>query len=156
MPLAALRRSPAPARFARTAGGQALVEFAIAAPILLLLLCSVVEIGHYYYTRLSIRHVTMEAARFAATGQTLPDEDDDPMSRAASVRALIRARAEGLHLGVEDVVLDPEAGGRPGEVVRVAVRYRYDFTLPGIGRLVNGGSPLVGEVSTAMKNEPVF
>lgn len=137
-------------------GGQAAVEFALAAPVALLLLVATVELGQLFYTRLSMRHLAQQATRFAVTGQVLNDpETGDPLSRALSVESLIYRQAEGLRVEVDSVRVDPADGGEPGEVVRVTVHYRFDLSLPWIERVLTGASGSYA-VRVAMKNEPVF
>lgn len=136
----------------RSDSGQALVEFALVVPILMFLFFSIYEIGHYYSVRLSLRHGVREAARFAVTGNVLPDSTGHAMSRKASIERVIQKSAPQLAIGPEHIMLDPEDGGGPGEVVEVSVLYEYRFTLPGVSAFFPGRRlPL--RVTAVMKNE---
>lgn len=135
--------------------GQALVEFALAVPIVLVLMFGIMEFSRHYYARLTLQHAVSEAARFASTGSVLPDSLGDPMSRAQSISTVIVRRASTLNVDVDGVTLDPEDGGGPGDVLRVSADFTFNFLLPGVRTLFPGGS-LRFSVSTAMKNEPYF
>ncbi len=134
--------------------GQALVEVALTLPLLLLLLMGTVEVGLLYYTRLTVRHVTLEATRFAVTGNRLVDPESGGMlTRGQSIERAVRVRASRFSVAVDSIAMDPADGGRPNEVVRVTVHYRYTFSLPLVGAAFP--EPIrYFQVSTAMKNEP--
>ena len=80
-------------RLTRCDAGQAAVEFALALPVLLLLLFGVIECGRLFYTRLTARNITLEATRFAVTGQ--PGSE---ATRAESVRQLVYQKAASLKI----------------------------------------------------------
>ena len=46
--------------------GQALVEFALVLPILLVLLCGIVDFGWLYYNQITLNNAAREGARYAA------------------------------------------------------------------------------------------
>lgn len=129
------------------------MEFALVIPIILFLFFGVFEFGRFYYTRLTVQHAVAEAARFAVTGNVLPDSLGDPMSRANSIVHVIAANAQDLEIEVEQVVIDPADGGGPGDVVRVSASFSFQFVVPGYNKLTPEGK-LEFQVSTAMKNEP--
>jgi hypothetical protein len=137
--------------------GQALVEFALALPILLLLMTGVFEFGNYFYTRVSIRHSVLEATRFAVTGRQLEDPDDEGeyLTRAESIVQVIENKASAVHVDLRSVTLTPSDGGGPGDVVRIEVRYNYAFSLPFVRNFFPPDA-LGFSVRTAMKNEPRF
>ena len=135
--------------------GQALVEFALVVPIVLLLFVGIFEVGHYYFARLSLRHSVLEAGRYAVTGNQLIDEETgDTVSRAASIEHMLRRAAPTVPVDLERIVILPPDGGAPGEIVRVSATYSYAFSLPMIGKFFPEGLDFT--VSTAMKNEPFF
>lgn len=140
----------------RGEAGQGLAEFVLAAPILLLLIFGILEFGRHYYTRLTLRHAVAEAARFAVTGNQLTDpESGEPIPRAESIRQVIAARTDRLGLEPEQITLDPPDGGGPEEIVRIDVRYRFEFILPPVARFFPDRS-VEFTISTAMRNEPFF
>lgn len=59
--------------------GIALIEFAIVATLLFALLFTIVDFALYGYVKLTMQHAVREGARYAITGRTDldPDEDED-------------------------------------------------------------------------------
>lgn len=145
-------------RFGRMRGkprGTATVEFVMTMPMVLLLFVGIFEFSRHYYVRLNVRNAVAEAARFAATGQTLLDAEGEEMTRAESIVSVIISRARGLNLDVDGIVIEPADGGGPDEIVRIQAGYRFEFmAAPLIGQF----APPVIEftVATTFKNEPVF
>ena len=45
--------------------GQSLVEFALVLPILLMLLCAIIDFGWFYYNQITLNNAAREGARFA-------------------------------------------------------------------------------------------
>jgi Flp pilus assembly protein TadG len=136
--------------------GQSAVEFALVVPILLALICGIVEVSRLYYVRLSIRDVTLEATRFAVTGRTLINPaTGQPFTRAASVARLIRIRTDSLKVALDSISINPADGGKPSEVVTIRVFYKYAFSLAPLRNIVST-SPMSFSVASSMKNEPVF
>jgi hypothetical protein len=58
-----------PAWQARHERGGALVEFALVAPLLILLIMAALELSVVYWVNLSLQHAVREGARYAVTGQ---------------------------------------------------------------------------------------
>jgi Flp pilus assembly protein TadG len=134
--------------------GGTLVEFAVSIPIVVLMMMGIFEFGRLYYTKVTVQHAVREAARFAVTGNTMNDPDTgDPLTRAESIKAVIRAQAQDLDIDLDRIVLDPADGGGPGDVVRVSAGFTYQVVAPGIQSLFPGGL-YDFTVSTAMVNEP--
>ncbi len=141
-------------RFRRSDSGQGLLEFAVIVPVLLLVFFGVFEFGRFYFTRVTLQQAVAEAARFAITGEVLPDPDSgDPMSRAQSIIAVIHKNAHTLDIDVDRITLTPPDAGGPGDVVTVNAEFSFEFVVPLYDKLVPGGK-IDFEVSTAMKNEP--
>ncbi|MFZ5805823.1 MAG: TadE/TadG family type IV pilus assembly protein [Verrucomicrobiota bacterium] len=55
----------------RCALGQALLEFALAVPIFLVMMFGLVDLARYYFTEQSISHTLRAAGRYAVTGQLM-------------------------------------------------------------------------------------
>jgi hypothetical protein len=140
-------------KIVRSTSGQGLVEFVLAIPFVLFLFLGIFEFGRFYYTRLTMQHAVSEAARFAITGNVLPDTVGNPMTRANSIVEVIGRNARTLDLDVERIAIDPADAGGPGDVVRVSADFTFQFVVPGYRRLFPDGE-LEFQVSTSMKNEP--
>ena len=52
-------------RFLRADKGQAMVEFALVLPLLLALLCGIVDFGWLYYNQITLNNAAREGARYA-------------------------------------------------------------------------------------------
>jgi len=139
-------------RTIRSASGQALVEFTLVLPLLLVMFFSILEFGLYFYTRVSLRHVVRESARFAVTGNVLNDSTGTPMTKAKSIEQLILTGAPAIHLTPSNITLTPADGGGPGQVVRIDVSYAYTAKLPPFVLLFPKGRLMIN-VATVTKNE---
>jgi len=139
-------------RTIRSASGQALVEFTLVLPLLLVMFFSILEFGLYFYTRVSLRHVVRESARFAVTGNVLNDSTGTPMTKAKSIEQLILTSAPAIHLTPSNITLTPADGGGPGQVVRIDVSYAYTAKLPPFVLLFPKGRLMIN-VATVTKNE---
>lgn len=52
-------------RFWENEDGQSLVEFALVLPILLLLICAIIDFGWLYYNQITLNNAAREGARYA-------------------------------------------------------------------------------------------
>lgn len=132
--------------------GQALVEFTMVLPLLLMLFFGIMEFGIYFYTRISLRHVVRESARFAITGNVLNDSTGTPMTRAKSVERMILTGAPSVQLTPANITMTPADGGGPGQVVRIDVQYPYTAKLPPFSLLFPHGQLMI-KVGTVTRNE---
>lgn len=145
-------RDPRTVRRCSNTSGQALVEFTMVLPLLLMLFFGIIEFGIYFYTRISIRHVVRESARYAITGNVLNDSTGAPMSRAKSVEYMILHGAPAVELTPANITMTPTDGGGPGQVVRIVVSYAYTAKLPPFSLLFPNGQLMI-KVGTVTKNE---
>jgi Flp pilus assembly protein TadG len=108
--------------------GAAAVEMALLAPVLVLMLATVVAAGRVVETKSAVLAVAREAAR---AGSEAPDASE--ARQVASERA--RQVAAGLGLDPARLVISQEPGGfRRGDPYTVSVTYRVALTdLPGLG-----------------------
>jgi Flp pilus assembly protein TadG len=100
--------------------GAALVEFALVAPLLIMLITGMVTAGHAYDQKLQIVHATREGARFAATvpaTQAFTNGD----TWANNVRDLVVERSAGV-LAAADVCVSLVEGS-PGSVHAASANY---------------------------------
>jgi hypothetical protein len=118
----------------RAQRGQALVEFALVLPVLLVLALGIAELSELGVARLALEHAAAEGARTAAL------TNDDRLARAS-----VSAAAAPLDGGHVDVVIDPpeaQRGSDPrGTLIRVRLSYAIAAPLAFIGlpRLVVRG-----------------
>ena len=122
--------------FAKTWGrsgrhrGQSLVEMALLAPVLVLLLFSVVEMGRLFLAWVTVQHAARTGVRVAITGQ-----GEQPEARLALIQSVARDAASHLR-NVEirvrswDGAMTVGSGregdpGGPCDLVEVEVRHTY-------------------------------
>jgi Flp pilus assembly protein TadG len=107
----------------RSQRGQSLVEFALALPILILLLFAVIQFGVAFNNYVTLTDATRAGARKAAVGRRLPNP-------AGSTEAAVRKAATDLRQGDLDVTVD--SSWEPGTDVDVTATYPYTINLLGI------------------------
>jgi Flp pilus assembly protein TadG len=106
------------------------VEFAMIVPLLVLLLCTLVDFGRAFYTWLLVTNAAREGARVAATQQGV-----------SPVVTRINDSISGLDSSSLTITLTNVQGPR-GEPVEVDLAYDFQFVSP-IGDIINfvsGGS----------------
>jgi Flp pilus assembly protein TadG len=101
----------------RRAGGQAIVEFTLVSPLLLLALVGIIALGLVVRTDGAISAVASEAARAAALASS-------PSAAVGAGQARAAAVAQGYGLRQVSVSVDTSAFRRGGQVVATA-----DYTL---------------------------
>jgi hypothetical protein len=104
------------------ARGQALVELAMALPVLLLLALGVVAVGRLVYAHVALTAVVREATRAVATSAT-PQDTSQGVTRGREV-----AQGYGLDLGRLSLTVYGD-GGFParGSVVRARASYQLSL-----------------------------
>ena len=107
--------------------GQAMVEFALVLPILLLLVLGIMQFGIVLHDYLAITDAARIGVRQAAVSRLDP-------AAAAAVEARVRSAAGDLDQADLDVTLTPSnsASWAPGSDVTVEVTYPYDIDLLGL------------------------
>ena len=63
--------------------GQAIVEFALAIPIFLLMVFGMIDMARYYFTEQSVSHTLRAAGRYAVTGQLKENGEYDSNSSSS-------------------------------------------------------------------------
>jgi Flp pilus assembly protein TadG len=77
--------------------GATTVEFALIAPILLLLLCVALDLGIALWVNLTMQYAVREGARYAVTGQDNLDPDTSDQQRYLAVIQEIKTSSMGLY-----------------------------------------------------------
>jgi hypothetical protein len=146
--------SPAPEhprgrKRAKRTRAQSLMEFALAAPLLLLIVFGIIDIARLVQARVSVSNAARSAVRYAVTGQ----QDRDPgtgqwITRTITIRNKGIAGLTGLPLsstldrseaGFHDVEINPRDAGQPHQIVEITVFYNVHMLTP----LVNAILPFV-------------
>ncbi|OBR90315.1 MULTISPECIES: TadE/TadG family type IV pilus assembly protein [Clostridium] len=117
--------------------GQALVEFAIILPILLLIVMGIVQFGMVINSYLTIENASREGARAGIIGST--DQE---------IQYLIVATSPNLDPKNLTVTITPdESSRRSGDSLIVKVTYKYNLTVPIISSLFNNVIVLNGQTT---------
>ena len=124
----------------RTRGrGQAMVEFALIAPLFFLVLFAIVEGGRFMFYYETLNHATREGARYAIvnganslgcpTGPPAPSSTPcDPAGDDVVDR--VRASAWGMQSGSVAVVPTWNPNNGRGSIVNVQASYTYSTLVP--------------------------
>ena len=125
-------------------GGQSLLEFAIALPVLLILLLGVLDVGRMYFTFLAIQNAAGEGALYAAIKPKCVQASDGPECGDPN-NALYRATHEspsGL-VNWRRVTIEAEPADRTnlreGDPITIILHYEYDILTPLLSPLVPDG-----------------
>jgi hypothetical protein len=127
--------------------GSALVEFALVAPILVMLILLMVQYGLVMNRMLTLSHAAREAARYAAVH---PQDDEAIRGKARGAMRGRGHRPERMNIVIEPAQGSPDR--KPGRPIKVTVQYdmRDELFIPteffGI-RIIN---PVVIVEATAM------
>lgn len=115
----------------RGEGGQAVLEFAMILPLILLLIFGLVDFGRAYYTWLVVTNAAREGARVGATQQPL-----------TAINTRIYDTAAGLDADELTISVTNVQGAR-GEAIEVDLEYNFVFVTP-IGNIMEviGGENL--------------
>ncbi|MDD6236045.1 MAG: TadE/TadG family type IV pilus assembly protein [Clostridiales bacterium] len=126
----------------RDEDGQSALEFAIVLPILLLLVCGIIEFGLLFNMQLTLDHCAREGVRYAAIH-----------SNESDIEQVIADRVDGFALmGDADVaVVYSETSHRRGDVT-VTVHAVYKAITP-IGKLIFSSNEKLLSCELTMKVE---
>ena len=121
----------------RAERGQAIVEFALVLPLLLVLLLGVALITEIGVARLALEHAAAEAAR---TGSLTNDDDLIRSTVTAAVSPLDASRVMVVIEPTHDEV--PRSSTPRGSLIRVRLRYPLPVPLAfvGLSRLIVEGT----------------
>ncbi|MES2907175.1 MAG: TadE/TadG family type IV pilus assembly protein [Pseudomonadota bacterium] len=111
-------------QFVKNQQGTTMMEFALAAPLLLLLLFGIFETGHLYYIRSNLQHAVYTAARYAMMNATA---SNSTISQKASEK-VTAVSAGAVTISIQDQMV----GGKPYKQISLA----YNFSSV-VGSLIN-------------------
>lgn len=119
--------------------GQAIVEFALVVPLLLIFIMAIIEFGFMFNAYLTISSASREAARVGAVGASNTE-----------VELMVINVASHLESSEIDVTITPSSRNR-GDMLRVTVEYDYQLITPIISNML---SPFVDlKAETVMRIE---
>lgn len=121
--------------------GQSLVEFAISAPVLLLMILFGIDFGRVFLGWVALTNAVREAANFAALNPTAWNTPGNPAAQAEYIR-LIAAETTGINCAMPGTPPDPSfpAGIDIGSPAVAAVTCQFTLITPLIGNII--GSPI--------------
>jgi Flp pilus assembly protein TadG len=168
------RRSPSRRLTACLASRRAVValEYALAAPILLMTVLGIIGLGIYMLDQAALERATLDAARLIRTGQvqtaggaesaftTRLCDDVSLLMPCSALQVNVQAANDFTALSdavpvsadgaMQDTTFNP---GTPGQDVLVQVGYQPGFPFSWLGVLVGSGSDALVLASVAFQNE---
>ena len=121
----------------RAERGQAIVEFALVVPLLLVMILGVVLVAEIGVARLALEHAAAEAAR---TGSLT---NDDGLVRSTVAAAVAPLDASSVNVAIEPTENESPRSSTPrGSLLRVRLRYAIPVPLGfvGVPRLIVEGT----------------
>jgi Flp pilus assembly protein TadG len=109
----------------RNQEGQALVEFALVAPLLFLLLFGIVQFGIAFMNGVALTDAVRAGARKAAVSRTAADP-------AQATKNAVLGAATDLNTSTLDARIDVKSTWQSGDTVTVTATYPYKINLLGI------------------------
>lgn len=128
----------------RREDGQAMVEFALILPLLVLLLCGIIDFGWIFGNQITMNNASREAARFMAINydSTKPLEDNETVAEG-----IMQARLTTMDDANLSVTLSVS-----GEVVMVSASYPLPILTPLLSTIL-GDDTITIDSSTSMRIE---
>lgn len=91
--------------------GQSVVEFAVVLPILLLIVCAIIDFGWLFYNNISVNNCSREGARFAIV------KDGTTASNQLIVDRIISTAPDGIKDSIEiDIAYSNNLSPKKGDV----------------------------------------
>jgi Flp pilus assembly protein TadG len=127
-------------RHSRREDGQAVVEFALVLPILLLILLGIIQFGSVFRDYIALTDATRVGARQASVARSIqPESSRVPIIIARTHKAGVNLNPAKMNVTVEPVMVD---GVTPGWEASgdVTVRATYPFRIRLLGLVVFDGT----------------
>lgn len=107
--------------------GQAAVELALVIPLLLFLICGIVDFGRILYTANTLNMVSQESVRLAGLG-----ESDSVVKQYAIDNALVNPK-----LTTSDIIINPiDSTRKSGDYVSVTINYSVNYITPLLDKIL--------------------
>jgi Flp pilus assembly protein TadG len=123
--------------------GQTLVEFALTAMVLLLIIMGIFDFGRAIYEQHTIADAAREGARYAIIA-THTD---------AGIRQRVRDMAPGTQMTDADIQIDPVGARAGGAAVTVSISHQFDPITPLIAAFMGEDGHLILRSSSSMTVE---
>jgi Flp pilus assembly protein TadG len=144
--------------------GQAMLEMAFAATVLLTLMMATIDFGWMFSNKMTLQNAVRQAGRYAITGQCIESSGTCTETRYNSVVTTLENYSLGLinNNNFASVVTMtctnqgggcPDNAGGPGDIVTIQVNYPYQFLTPFLAPLFPNHAYTI-KVSSAFTNEP--
>ena len=138
--------------------GNAMVEFAIVAPVSLLLIIACMEFAFIFNLQMTLQSAVRTAGRYAITGNHLPDplHTGQTLSRVASITKI--AQQEAMGLDVTGIVISSKVGGSgnaggPGDTVTISLTSTVPILTPMVAQFFTNGQ-FTTTAKVSFRNEP--
>ena len=132
-------------RAIRARSGEAMVEFALVAPLFFVLMFGIMDFGRLFFTEETLQYAVREAGRYAVTGQHQTDKSVNVINQASLGMNI-------SNISVTSGGVTNYAGG-PRQTVVVSVTDNLKLITPMIGRFFPNNTYSF-TVSTSFMNEP--
>lgn len=113
-------------RLLRQENGSALVEFAVVAPLFILLLFGIIDFSRAIWTRNTAAHAAREGVRYAI----VRGAESGRAATESDVEAYVQSRAHGMPTTDVGVTTTWKPDNKPGSVVEVRVEIPFRPILP--------------------------
>ena len=133
--------------------GQSLVEFAISAPLVLLIVAFGVDFGRVFLGWVTLSNAVRSAANFAAINPTAWSDLANPAAQAQFIH-LIEAESTGINCVLPDPLPEPTFpnGTALGSPAVVAVTCRFSLITPIIGNILGSTIPVSASASFPIRS----
>ena len=131
--------------------GTSAVEFAIVAPIVMLMLLGLIELSMAFFADLSMQYAVREAARYAVTGQVNDDPNSANQQQYLAVIQKMKDSSMGMYTKVNPVIIVDNTSyatsssytssmfGKPGDIVVLQVKCQWKLVTPLLKAFFPGG-----------------
>jgi len=139
-------------------GGTSLLEFALVAPMVLILLFAVFDFARLFYVEMNLQNAVREAGRFGVTGSHLsdPNHPGQNLSRVNSIIQVAQRAAMGLdvsNIQISSVGGGTGSAGGPGDTLIISLTTNLKLMTPIVAQYFKNGT-YTFTVAVSFKNEP--
>ncbi|PKK88147.1 MAG: pilus assembly protein TadE [Candidatus Wallbacteria bacterium HGW-Wallbacteria-1] len=108
--------------FKKSGRGQALVEFALVLPLLLVLFFAIIEFGYLFYHQYCLADGVRAGARAGSIGRDLADIRNEVIARST------------LPISINDISISKPANSLKGSPFRVSASFNHRLLTPLLGK----------------------